>query len=565
MNTHSHALPFSRGICLLLVVAMLSGSLLGLVSCANSDSGTGTQAATSAATDPDQTSPSGSPSDTSTLPSTGEPTTNGEGQTVVDSQPESTPESSPETEPETETESDPFANVNYNDRPFRILTSTNAASAGMGNSNYLIEGEKLASPTVLNDAVMARNAVVEEKLGVKLEFTQESLWHPNVATHFRNLASSGLDEFDLVINDLYPFANLSIEGCFQNVYDPSFTGFDFENKSYWYKEYMDDLCLVEGYQFMLAGDYFIDILRSAHLLLFNKSMYDKSHGDGSSNAVYEWVLNYEWTYEKFLEMLTDTYADLNNNGTKDYGDRFGFSVIMLQGSVIGFSVSAAPTFVIRDETGAPVISLDEDDRAADLTDWMTKIYNHECSSLGFTKDANILSDFTNRLSLICDYQRLGSLENEILNNMQDEPGVLPYPMLYASDKQYNTATHDTTELGAILKTSPAANREFISTVIQVLNRETANILMPKYYVEALQIRYVTDPYASKMVQIIHDNIRHSFSLAYNSQLGNAMLQVFTDAIDKERPFANVYKGIKRSSSTKLKNMIKNFKKANQIT
>lgn len=523
--------PFLRSISLLLAMLMLTGTLLGTVSCVSDSEGADTQT---------------------------------QGETEAASNGSSAGNESEAEATETETEYDPFVGVNYKDRPFRILTSTNAASAGMGNSNYLIEGEDLAEPTILNDAVMTRNSVVEDKLGVKLEFTQLDVPYTGVFDKIRSYVMSGTDEYDLVINDLYPFANLSIEGNFQNVYDPSFTGFDFEDKSYWYKEYMDDLCLYEGYQFLLAGDYFIDIVRSAHLLLFNKSLYDIYHGDGASTEVYEWVLNYEWTYEKMLEMITNMYVDKDDSGDKNKGDQFGFSILELWGSSIGFAVSADPHFVTRDEFGMPTISLGEDSRAADLTDWLTKLAYADDACFGLTSDEDILADFTNRLSLICDYQRLGSLENAVLNEMKDDRGVLPYPMLYASDRQYNTATHDTTELGAILKTSPTSSREFVSTVIQVLNRETANLLMNKYYEEALKVRYVSDPYDSQMVDIIHDNIRHSFILAYNNRLNSVVLNVFSNAVADKREFEVTYKSSQKSVNKAMSSMLKLFKKKNNI-
>jgi hypothetical protein len=80
-------------------------------------------------------------------------------------------------------------------------------------------------------------------------------------------------------------------------------------------------------------------------------------------------------------------------------------------------------------------------------------------------------------------------------------------MLFASDRKYTTATHDTTELGGILVTS--TDLAFISTVVEVLNRESANILIPKYYKECLQVQCVDDAKAAHMIDIIHDNFDNS--------------------------------------------------------
>ncbi len=461
---------------------------------------------------------------------------------------------------ESETEPDPFEGINYGGRAFRINTSTNVASPGMGNSNYLIEGDPEAGASLVNDAVVERNAIVEDRLGVTLEFTDLDVPYTDVFNEIRKLVSAGTDEYDLVINDIYPFANLSLEGNFRNILDTSCIGFDFDH-DFWYKSYMDDMMLVDGYAYLLAGDYFIDILRSAHLLLFNKGMYEE-HYHTNSGEVYDWVRNYEWTYDKLNEMITDLYVDKNQNGKKDYGDVFGFSIMQFWGSSIAFVVSADPGFISRDEDGSIYVTLGEDNRATDLTDKLAMLAYNDSACVALTDDNKILSDFTQNLSLICDNQRLGSLENPIFRDMSGDAGVLPYPMLYASDKRYSTAAHDTSELGAILSTNK--DMAFTSTVIQALNYQTGKTMMPKYYGEALQVQYVDDPDCADMVQIIHDNFRNSFILAFNNATGSKMLNVFSDAVQGKRSFEVQYKSSQKSMQRTVENMIKQFKKKNKI-
>ncbi len=455
---------------------------------------------------------------------------------------------------------DPFANVNYNGRAFRVYTSTNVASYGMGNSNFLIQGVEQQDGTPVNDAVVQRNFIVEEKLGVDLVFTELDVDYNNVFDKIRTLVTSGLDEYDLVINDLYPFANLSIEGNFQNVLSED-CEFDFD-QNYWYKDYMDDLSMVEGYQYILAGDYFIDIIRSAHCLLYNKDMY-MEHYQTDPNEVYTWVENYEWTYEKLNEMVTDTYIDKNLNGKVDYGDQFGMMVLEWWGSSIGYVVSANPGFIARNEDGSITPVLGENSRADDLVERLTELWYNDSVCVGLTTDQKILQDFTENQSLVCDYQRLGSLENPLLRDMTADMGVLPYPMLYATDKQYTTATHDTTEVGAILMTN--RDLSFTSTVTEVLCRETANVLMPKYYEGALQIQYVKDPYAATMIQIIHDNFRNSFILAYNNATGSRMLNVFSEAVQNKRAFSATYTSATQRQMTRtVKRLVDNYIENNKI-
>lgn len=460
------------------------------------------------------------------------------------------------TEIETEEEIDPFEGVNYDGRTFSIYTSTNVASTGMSNSNFLIEGTNTTDGGLVNDAVLERNVTVSEKLGVTLDFTQINIDYTQVKDDISKYVLAGDHEFDLVINDLFPFANLSIEGNFYNILEPDCV-FDFE-KDYWYDDYMEDLRLIDGYQYLLAGDFFIDLIRSAHCLLYNKDIYTEYY-KSNPDEVYDWVLNYEWTYEKLNQMITDVYEDTNMNNTRDKGDMYGFLVFEYWGCSIPFTVSGNPTFINRDaEDGMPVVALLEDNRAADLTKAMTALFQNDCASVSMTPETELLSAFVDGQALVVGYQRLGSLENPTLRGMEGDIGIVPYPMLYAADKRYVTSTHDTSELGAIMAT--AKDLEFTTTVIEVLNRETSRLLMPKYYEEALQIQYVDDSVAASMIDIIHDNFGNSFALAYNDAFGSVILNAFTSAVETEREFSVVFKGHLRSVNRSVETKVRQFLK-----
>ena len=542
----------ARFLSLLLCLLMLLGSMAELAGCTSGDT---TETVSAAPSGTEQTTDVPS----SATATQGEP----EGTTEPETESSSAEDTSAETKDATESETAEIETSGEADRKgkeFRILSATRAP-AGMASSNCFLEGEQNTAGTI-NEAVHERNTAVELELDVALTFSHADADKSDIQSEIKRLVMSGTDAYDLVISELLPFASLANDGTFRNILSSEFTGFDFENKPYWYKEYMDDLRLVNGYEYLLAGDFFIDVLRSAHLLLFNKEMY-RDHYRRDPGEVFEWVLNYEWTYEKLNGIITDMYLDKNGNSRRDYGDRWGLSISDLRSAKIGFIVSADPGLVSRGEDGTPRIVLGDTSRMADLTQRLSLLLVNSSCYISDAAGGNSLRDFTEGLSLICDYQRLGSLENTILLSMQGEAGVLPCPMLYASDKQYNTATHDTTEVGAIMTT--AKDAEFISTVIQVLSRETASLLIPKYYGEALQVQYVTDPYASKMVQIIHDNIRESFILAYNNWTGSIMLNVFSNAVSGKRSFSAMYNArSSRNMQTNMNRMIKAFRRYNKI-
>ena len=454
-----------------------------------------------------------------------------------------------------------FIGIDYDDRPFRIYTHAAIADDGIDNSNFLIEGVAQTAGNMVNDAVLERNITAEELLGIKLEFTQCDLGIYEIVGDIRKLTQSGTDEFDLAINTIFGFSELVIEGNFRNVLDSDCV-FDFD-RNYWYKDYMEDLRLMDGYQYILAGDYFIDVMRSAHLLLVNKDMY-RDYYHTSADELYDVVSNYEWTFEKLNTICTGLYVDLNHTNAVDDGDQFGFQTASAWGGAIPFMISGNPTYITRDDDGVPSITIHEGDRANQLASEMTKIFSNESAYIGISDVANLLQSFTQNECLVLGYQRLGSLENPILRSMEGDAAVLPYPMLFASDKKYTTSTHDTTAMGAILTTS--TDMEFISTVTEVLCRETASIVMPKYYKESLQVQCVDDEKAAAMIDIIHDNFGQSFILAYNNALDDgSILKSFTTCITEKREYSAVFARYTKRINKTLNNKITQFMKKNQIS
>ena len=467
------------------------------------------------------------------------------------------------TEDETGEEDHRFDNVDYKDREFRIYTSTNQASTSMSNSNFLIEGEGKIGGGLVSDAVATRNLMVENLLGVKLVFTQCDQGYGSISGDIRKYTQSGDDEFDLVINDNFDYGTLVIEGHFRNLLEEDCV-FDFD-RNYWYKDYMEDLRFIDDYQYLLAGDFFIDVLRTAHLLVLNKDMYYDYYRT-SADELYDVVSNYAWTYDKLISIIAGFYVDKNQNGIKDRDDQFGYMDTGYWGASIPLSASGTTNFITRDEDGIPTITIHEGDRANQLSSAITKLLNHEDTGLAtddnYIAYEDIMSNFVQGKTLVAAAMYMGSLENPTLRQMESDAAVLPYPMLFESDKKYTTATHDTTELGAVLVTSK--DMTFISTVTEVLNRETANILMPKYYKECLQVQCVDDEKAAAMLDIIHDNFNNSFILTYNNALGGKILQAFSTAAQEKREFSAVFASSAKVINKNLNSKIKTFIKKNNI-
>ena len=253
-----------------------------------------------------------------------------------------------------------FDGIDYQGRAFRVQSSADATDAT--NANEFIEGSGSLNGEIVNDAVFDRNAKVEELLNIKLEFTEANYTYSNAESSIRTFVMAGDDLFDLIINDDRSLIALTDENIFYNLAKHG-ENFDL-NQSYWYTDTMDDLVLVPGHSYVMAGDYFLDCLASAHCLFYNKQLCDDAYGD--PEYLDNIVLEGGWTYEKMTQTLNENYVDLNGDGVRQEGDQFGMYAHDYWGCLIAFVGSAGINFIDR-SGDEPVISFNNDRSVAYAT------------------------------------------------------------------------------------------------------------------------------------------------------------------------------------------------------
>jgi hypothetical protein len=356
-----------------------------------------------------------------------------------------------------------------------------------------------------------------------------------------------MDEYDIIINDLRSLVNLSLQGMFINTKQSNI--FDL-SQNYWYTYFMEDIAIGKDKSFILAGDYFIDVLRNCHALFLNKSMLDEQTL-GASDEIYKKVLDGNWTFDEFLSLAKDFLKDLNGDGAyKDKDDRFGFICVGTWGSAIPFMIAADTGVFAKDADGIPSLTMNNP-KSLLLHDNLSKLFAKESgASSTFGGDA-LVKEFQSRKSLMVGYQRLATLED--LRNMEDEISILPYPKLNAEQQKYVTSAHDTTEIGAIPTTTN--NFDMVCVVLEALNRETKKTIIPAYYEQALKIKYARDDESSQIIDIIHDSMGNIFPLAY-SEIITGVLQLYDVTATKN--FTSSYDKMELKTQDKLEKVIESF-------
>lgn len=455
---------------------------------------------------------------------------------------------------------DPFADFDYAGQSFRTYTSNHAASSSLASSNFLIEGPEELTGEAASDAAFQRNAAVEELLNVKLEFSRVELGYDGVQNDVRTYIMAGSDDYEVIINDLYGLTGLTVEGMFYSADEGEY--FDF-TQPYWFGDFMKDIAFKEGDTFMMAGDFIIDTLRTAHCLVYNKDLYTDLYGDG--DAMYEIVLNGEWTLDKMIELVNGAYVDTNGNGTKDVGDTLGFGVFQDWGPFIPFSIALGVEYMGRDDEGYPSLAMNNE-RTILMCDLIYDLWNAQGSgtlALFNNDQPLVLEQFSSGNMLIIGYQQLGSLESDALRASEHEIGIIPYPKLDTQQETYVTSAHDTSEIGLLPVTMPQDRLSFASAVLEVLTRESGKDVLPVYYESSLKIKYTRDAESAQMIDLIHDGLGNSFALAWHQPLNTFLQGLIHAAAMTENTFASKYASMEKTLQEKLTSLIENYSKNNE--
>ncbi|MBQ7600299.1 MAG: hypothetical protein IJU57_06490 [Clostridia bacterium] len=458
---------------------------------------------------------------------------------------------------------DPLAGLNFKGETFTIHSSVNVLT-GFNNSfhssNYLIQGEDEDSADKAAASALQRNKLVESNLNVRLNYIEADYDYSEVIPKIREMIKGGLDEFQLIINDLR-LAMLSTEGLFHDVSYGSY--FDF-SKPYWYDDLMDSVSLKLGTRYALMGDYFIDIIRFSNCLLFSKSLYEKLGCDGES--IYQVVRDGDWTLDKLYEIIkggdgypyNSTFIDRTGNKKRDRRDTYGLVLYDWWGPMIPILVSTDPEYIKRNSDGYPELNV-YNERTLALTEKLLKTLYADEAGIGktfnFDNDDCILA-FTEDRALILGGQMLGSLESSVFADSEVDFAILPYPKLDDLQKDYVAPMHDTTEVGFIPSTVSYKNLQVASAVIESLNRETEKTVIPKYYESTLKIRYARESANAEMIQLIHDHYAAAFPLAWDIAVDGYLLHgVYESVYTGTNTFSSYCRMYEGPAQTALSNLI----------
>ncbi|MBQ8642463.1 MAG: hypothetical protein IJ480_09630 [Clostridia bacterium] len=350
---------------------------------------------------------------------------------------------------------------------------------------------------VVDDAIYNRNSTVSERFNVELVFQNDGAYN-DAAVTMKNTVLASEDLYDLVCNGniemgLYVAENIYLD--FNLVPYVDFT------QPWWSKYVLTDMAY-KGVIFMALGS--LDMSHYANLacMYYNRDLA----AEYGLEDIYSIVEEGRWTFDKFKETITGIYQDVNGDGTKDDGDRYGYSFEVKGGCDSWLWYSGKKICTARGDGTYEDTYYDEK---------VVSLYEYLYDLAWVDQNVYCLNEwnvpqqmFAKGNTLIAE---VGLNYWSWVRDSEIEYAIIPGPKWDESQENYASIVVGG-ECQVVLRT--AQDLEMIGIITEALNAESWKSVMPAYYDVALKFKGARDEQTIAILDLIIDNLVLDFGTAY---------------------------------------------------
>ncbi|MDD4772830.1 MAG: hypothetical protein PHZ09_04415 [Eubacteriales bacterium] len=471
-------------------------------------------------------------------------------------EPAATPETTAD-EQETEAETRAVADLpetDFEGRAFRIFGRENTTYNQFSNFEFFAESE---DGEVVNDAVYARNRIIEEKYNVKTEQTLLD----DTTGHLRKTVTSAEDIYDVAA--LHHFTNVSslaVGGYLSDLNQINHIDF---TKPWWSLDVNAALSFA-GKLYYTTSDYLLLDKQRTYILIFNKKIAE----DYALGNLYQTVFDGKWTADAMLAMTGKVSSDIDGDGKMTDIDMYGLGMDSYL-SFYTFYIAMGGTIVGRDENDLPVLTMNDDrnisaiDKVIDLTcntdtalfcdDFQGKVDYDYWSVMGKTFYAGrelFMSAFPHSLKSI-----------SANTDVDFDYGVLPFPKNDQSQEKYLTIPDN---YHSMVLTIPITNTDtdFAGFMLEALSAESRYTTLPAYYEVSCKTKYTYDEESARCLDIVFGGITYDLGSIYDwGTISNLLKNTIPSK--KENVFASEYAKREPKALTDMQKTIDEFLSAGE--
>ena len=405
----------------------------------------------------------------------------------------------------------------------------------------------------VNDAIFNRNVKVGDRLNVNIvSHAIDDVDQAKPIAEVQRAVLAGSDEYDLLAGAAYLVLQYTLEGLFCDMTQLEYLDL---SQSYWMQDY-NEVISYNDKQYSATGMIALSTYRFAFVTMFNKNQFD----DKSVPYLYEAVNNNEWTLDYQSALADDFYQDLNGDGKKDEDDFYGL-ITSPYISTDPYWASCDLTIVEKNADGEYEYVLDTA-RLSNATDKILQLF-YESGTYVYphtnydAEQDDIRIAFADNKGAMCT-TRLVAAEQSDIRNMEELYGIVPMPKYDSAQSGYGTLMHDQFTVFALPATVKVDRFDMLGAVLEVMASESMRTVKPAYYEIALKRKYMSDPVAWEMLDLIFDTVKIDAGIVYTNALGNPHDQLRQIITSKKNTVSSKYKRMNTTVGKYLSKMEKKF-------
>ena len=388
-------------------------------------------------------------------------------------------------------------------------------------SERYIRGSNEATSDEVQNLVYDRNRNVRDMLGISVAYQEVRHQWEKVQEYIDEQVMAATDETpDIFIDDIYGSIRSAMNGNLRNLLEVDksegenyFVKFGLSEENGWYLDYMNGLSFNPSVKYILAGDYFIDVLRSTHVLFINIDRYEESTG-APIEILYNDIKEGKWTYDYMASLISDYWDPAAGNTTgkaKINDDLIGFAIdaVAVYPFFYGSSADAASLYLKKGDGSYDVLY--ENQSYFSFANAIFELLTRQgvCMVDGGASDFETRTStvFANGNVLIGEGFYLSDYENPEIRDMKDQKGAIVFPKYNSGVKTYNTYVQDIAEIGSIALSTKSFSA--CTAYLQCANEES-EAMITEYKEYAVKYKLNKDAATVEMIDVIYDSIGSPF-------------------------------------------------------
>lgn len=376
---------------------------------------------------------------------------------------------------------------------------------------------------MVSDALYERNAVVEDRLKVKItaEFIDgDNKYQSSFVQHAANAVLAGAQcEYDLIGAYSMCGGTLATQGAILDLHTLDYLDFS----KPWWSTSLIEMSEINDKLYFATGDLANSFIYNLYFLMVNKDMLrDLGLEDPRVK-----VQNNTWTMDEFFSMTKNAYQDIDGTPGSSSGDKFGY---INYGQVHMDCFIAAAGIRMAAENKDGVLQLTEAFTGEKTHQLVEKINTWLWNSGDCTYDTK--NGYTNIKSGNALFAAVAGSTVGGLRDVDWEYGIVPYPKADAAQEQYFT------NLGFAYTNFcipvNATNANMSAAVLECMNAEAHRSSAPVLFEQSLKSRYANDELDGEMYDIIKGNIYVDANRVFSSSFvwADSAVAIFRNSITK---------------------------------